>query len=64
MIKFYYLRIIYYMYFGDDVEPMTGKMPILHKVALYGATLIMLFGAVNLFGIESIAADAAASLFK
>ncbi len=61
---FYYLRIIYYMYFGDDVEPMTGKMPILHKVALYGATLIMLFGAVNLFGIEPIAADAAASLFK
>ena len=61
---FYYLRIIYYMYFGDEVEPMTGKMPILHKVALYGATLIMLFGAVNLFGIEPIAADAAASLFK
>ena len=61
---FYYLRIIYYMYFGDEVEPMTGKMPIIHKVALYGATLIMLLGAVNLFGIEPIAADAAASLFK
>jgi len=35
-----------------------------HKFALYGATLIMLFGAINLFGIESVAADAAVSLFK
>jgi hypothetical protein len=26
--------------------------------------LIMLFGAINLFGIESVAADAAVSLFK
>jgi hypothetical protein len=39
-------------------------MPFLHKFALYGATLIMLFGAINLFGIESVAADAAVSLFK
>jgi NADH-quinone oxidoreductase subunit N len=61
---FYYLRIIYYMYFGDEVDPMTGKMPLLHKVALYGSTLIMLLGAINLFGIEPIAAEAAASLLK
>jgi NADH-quinone oxidoreductase subunit N len=61
---FYYLRIIYFMYFGNEVDKMTGKMPILHKIALYGATLIMLIGSINLFGIESVAADAAASLFK
>ena len=61
---FYYLRIIYFMYFGEEVEKMSGKMPFLHKFALYGATLIMLFGAINLFGIESVAADAAVSLFK
>ena len=61
---FYYLRIIYFMYFGTEVERMTGKMPLLHKLALYGTTLIMLLGSINLFGIEAIAADAAASLFK
>ncbi len=61
---FYYLRIIYFMYFGNEVDKMTGKMPILHKIALYGATLIMLIGSINLFGIEAVAADAAASLFK
>jgi len=61
---FYYLRIIYYMYFGDEADAMTGKMPMLHKVALYGSTLIMLVGAINLFGIAPIAAEAAASLLK
>lgn len=61
---FYYLRIIYYMYFGEDVEPLTGKMPALHYIALMGAAAIMLFGVINLFGIESYAAVAAEALLK
>ncbi len=61
---FYYLRIIYYMYFGDEADALSVRMPMLHKVAFYGAALIMLVGAINLFGVPPIAADAAASLLK
>jgi len=61
---FYYLRIIYYMYFGDEVEPLTGKMPVVHFVALMGCAAIMLFGIVNLFGIEAYADVAAKALLK
>ena len=61
---FYYLRIIYYMYFGDEVEPMNGKMPIVHFVALMGCAVIMFFGVVNLFGIEAYAQVAAEALLK
>ena len=61
---FYYLRIIYFIYFGEEGDALTGKMPMLHKIALYGSALIMIVGVFNLFGIEPIAANAAASLFK
>lgn len=61
---FYYLRIIYYMYFGDEADPMTGKMPALHFVALMGAAAMMLFGVINLFGVEAYAAIAAEALLK
>ena len=61
---FYYLRIIYYMYFGDEADALSDRMPMLHKIAFYGAAVVMLLGAINLFGVPSIAADAAASLLK
>ena len=61
---FYYLRIIYYMYFGEEAEPLTGKMPALHYVALMAAAGAMLFGVVNMFGIEGYAAIAAEALLK
>ena len=61
---FYYLRIIYYIYFGDDVEGLDGRMPSLHYVALMGAAAIMLFGIINPFGLEGYAAIAAESLLK
>jgi NADH-quinone oxidoreductase subunit N len=61
---FYYLRIIYFMYFGDETDALSDRMPMMHKLAFYGAALIMLVGAVNMFGIPPIAADAAASLLK
>ncbi|GLQ34765.1 NADH-quinone oxidoreductase subunit N [Amylibacter marinus] len=61
---FYYLRIIRHIYFGDEVDALDGVMPVMHKMALYGAALIMVVGVVNLFGVQPIAADAAASLLK
>jgi len=61
---FYYLRIIYFMYFGDEVEPLSCVMPLMHKLAFYGAALAMLLGIFNLFGLDPWASEAAASLLK
>jgi NADH-quinone oxidoreductase subunit N len=61
---FYYLRIIYYIWFGDDVEGIDGRMPTLHYITLMGSAAIMLFGIINLFGLEGYAALAAASLLQ
>ncbi len=64
---YYYLRIIYLMYFGDEVDALTGRMPVTHGLALGGAALVMVLGAlpvVNLFGVEALAAEAAATLFN
>ncbi|MGB0498939.1 MAG: NADH-quinone oxidoreductase subunit NuoN [Rubricella sp.] len=64
---YYYLRIVYLMYFGEESEAMTGAMPIAHGVALGAAALVMVIGAapvVNLFGVEAIAAEAAATLLN
>ncbi len=59
---FYYLRVVYYMYFGENRDALdTGISPTLW-VALMGSALIMVIGVVNLFGIEPLAAAAAATL--
>jgi NADH-quinone oxidoreductase subunit N len=59
---FYYLRIVFYMYFGEERETLdTGGSPVLWAFLMASAA-IMLVGVVNLFGIESIAAAAAATL--
>jgi len=59
---YYYLRIIYLMYFGEAGESLTGRMPALHWVALGASALAMTLGVINMFGVESIAAAAAATL--
>lgn len=59
---FYYLRIVYLMYFGDASEPLNGRMPAVHWALLAVSALSMVLGVVNLFGIESLAAAAAATL--
>jgi len=61
---FYYLRIIYLMYFGDPVEALNGKMPLLHYVTLAFAAFVMVAGVINLFGVEKLAGAAAATLFN
>ena len=59
---FYYIRIVYFMYFGDEGEQLDSKMNPVLWTLLMGSAAAMLFGVVNLFGIEPIAAAAAATL--
>jgi len=61
---FYYLRIVYYMYFGDEVDPLDRAMPAGTWLMLMGSAAAMVFGVVNLFGIDHMAAEAAASLVR
>lgn len=61
---FYYLRIVYYMYFGDEGEALDkNRSPVLW-VALMVPAAAMLIGVVNMFGIEGIAQAAAATLVQ
>jgi NADH-quinone oxidoreductase subunit N len=61
---FYYLRIVYYMYFGKEGEGLDGPMPAVQWVLLVGTAAAMLIGIVNLFGIEALAAVAAETLVR
>ena len=61
---YYYLRIVYLMYFGAPAEPLTGRMPRLHMLLLGASALAMVVGIVNLFGVETLAASAAATLVQ
>ncbi|MCJ7872429.1 NADH-quinone oxidoreductase subunit NuoN [Phaeobacter sp. J2-8] len=60
---FYYLRIVFYMYFGEERDEVLdrGGSPILYGFLMASAAA-MLLGVVNLFGIESVAQAAAATL--
>jgi NADH-quinone oxidoreductase subunit N len=59
---FYYLRIVYFMYFGEEREGLdAGAAPVLWGVVVVSAA-VMVVGVVNLFGIEAWAAAAAATL--
>ena len=59
---FYYIRIVYYMYFGEDAEPLDqGSSSVLWGVLVASAG-IMILGVVNLFGVEGWASVAAAAL--
>ena len=43
---------------------LDGRMPTLHWVLLAASALAMVVGVVNLFGVEAIAASAAATLVQ
>ena len=59
---FYYLRIVYYMYFGDEGEDLdSNSQPILWACLMTSAA-VMLLGVINMFGVEGAAAAAAATL--
>jgi NADH-quinone oxidoreductase subunit N len=60
---FYYLRIVFYMYFGEERDDQldSGSAPVLWAM-LMGSAIIMVVGVVNLFGIEGAALAAATTL--
>ncbi len=59
---FYYLRIVYFMYFGEEGSELeTNRSPVLW-VFLMASAVIMLLGVINMFGVEGAAAAAAATL--
>jgi len=60
---YYYLRIVFFMYFGEEREDAldTGGSPVLWGFLMVSAFL-MVAGVVNLFGVEGAAAAAAATL--
>jgi len=59
---FYYLRIIYYMYFGEEGDDLDkNNSPVLWGFLMVSA-VVMVVGIVNMFGVESAAATAAATL--
>ncbi len=50
------------MYFGEESEALDGAMPVFQWLMLMGSAAAMVVGVVNLFGIEPLAAAAAATL--
>ncbi|WP_372890652.1 NADH-quinone oxidoreductase subunit NuoN [Rhodosalinus sp.] len=62
---YYYLRIVYFMYFGEEqAEPVEAGGGVVLWGALMAAAVVMLVGVVNLFGIEGAAAAAATALVR
>ena len=59
---FYYIRIVYFMYFGEEREPLDGAMGKLAWAGLIFGAAAMLFGVFNLFGVDALALAAAATL--
>jgi NADH-quinone oxidoreductase subunit N len=59
---FYYLRVVYYMYFGEESDALDGTMSPVAWGMLVASAVIMLVGIVNLFGIVPMAAEAAQAL--
>ncbi len=61
---FYYLRIVYFMYFGAESDPLDEvQAPLLTSLVVASAA-VMVVGIINLFGVEGFAAVAAASLVQ
>lgn len=61
---FYYLRIVFFMYFGKESDGIDGRIGGVQWVALMGAALVMVFGIINLFGVEAVAQMAAETLVR
>ncbi|MGB5558727.1 MAG: NADH-quinone oxidoreductase subunit NuoN [Paracoccaceae bacterium] len=61
---FYYLRIVFYMYFGEEGDGIDGQMAPVAWAMLMISAAIMVVGVVNLFGVEALAATAADALVK
>jgi NADH-quinone oxidoreductase subunit N len=61
---YYYLRIVYFMYFGTEVEPLDTRMAPVPFLGMVLMAVAMVAGIANLFGIEGAAAVAAEALVR
>jgi NADH-quinone oxidoreductase subunit N len=61
---FYYLRIVYFMYFGKETAPTESRMAPAQWLMMTASALTMLAGIVNFFGVEPLAAAAAEALVR
>jgi NADH-quinone oxidoreductase subunit N len=62
---FYYLRIVFYMYFGaEPVAALDRRMAPVPWLMLMASAFVMLAGVINLFGIEGAAQAAAGVLVR
>ena len=59
---FYYLRIVYYMYFGAETEGLSSRMGAVQYAALIVPAFALLLGSITLLGLDDAAAVAAESL--
>ncbi|MDO5622535.1 MAG: NADH-quinone oxidoreductase subunit NuoN [Paracoccus sp. (in: a-proteobacteria)] len=59
---FYYLRIVYYMYFGDESEGVEARMSLPQYVLMLASAAFILLGVFGMFGLEDAAGRAAESL--
>ena len=59
---FYYLRIVYYMYFGGESEGLTSRMGAVQYLGLMVPALMMVVGAISMFGVDTAAGRAAETL--
>jgi len=60
---FYYLRIVFYMYFGEDkTDALDKNSGGVLGIFLAASAIIMVVGIINMFGVETAAALAAATL--
>ena len=61
---FYYLRIVYYVYFGEEREALDDKMPKFAAGVLVASAAAMVAGVFNLFGVPELAAAASLPVFN
>lgn len=61
---FYYLRIVYFMYFGEEDEALDHPRSPVQHLFLMASAAVMLLGVVNFFGVDNAAQAAAAALLQ
>ena len=61
---YYYIRIVYFMYFGESDEALDDAMPRSGMTAMVASAAIMVIGVVNLFGVAEMAEAASGALFR
>lgn len=61
--SFYYLRVVYYMYFGAESEPLTSRLSPVGGLLMLASVLALIIGSVSMVGIDDAAGRAADALF-